>query len=382
VHGELLICPQFREFSVSCYDAEMRDLAILFIHLITTVARLAGPGGVRSVLAESVLVKHQLLILHRSRRRAPNLRLSDRIVAGGCTLFMRPSRLIRSAIVLKPSTLLHLHQTLTQRKYRLLFSPKGRRKPGPKGPSKELIDAIVATKQRNPSWGCPRIAQQIALAFGVPVDKDVVRRVLATHYHPKPDAGGPSWLTFLGHLKDSLWSVDLFCCESALLRTHWVLVVMDHYTRRIIGFGLQAGTVDGIALCRMFNHALRGHRSTPKYLSCDHDPLYRFPQWQANLRILEVTEIKAVPYVPLSHPFVERLIGTLRRECLDHTLFWTTADLEKKLLDFKTYFNHHRTHTAREGQPPDDAPPRPVANLRSFGWKSHCRGLYQTPIAA
>ena len=184
----------------------MRDLFILFIHLITTVARLASPNGVRSVVAESLLVKHQLLILNRSRHRAPNLRLWDRLLAAWCTLFMRPSRLIRSAIVLKPSTLLHLHQILTQRKYHLLFSAKGRCKPGPKGPSQELIDAIVATKQHNPCWGCPRIAQQIALAFGVPVDKDVVRRVLATHYLPKRDARGPSWLTFLGHLKDSLWS--------------------------------------------------------------------------------------------------------------------------------------------------------------------------------
>src|SRR5713101_923243 len=216
----------------------MRDLVILFIHLLTTVARLARPGGVRSVVAESLLLKHQLLILHRSRQRAPNLRLSDRLVAGWCALFIPPSRLIRSAIVLKPSTLLHLHQILTKRKYRLLFSPKGRCKPGPKGPPKELIDAIVATKQRNPFWGCPRIAQQIAWAFGIPVDKDVVRRVLATNYRPQPDAGGPSWLTFLGHMKDSLWSVDLFRCE----------------------------------------------------------------------------------YAPLSHPFVERLIGTIRWECLDLTL--------------------------------------------------------------
>jgi putative transposase len=327
----------------------MRDLLILFIHLLTTIARLASPGGIRSVVAEFILVKHQLQILNRSRQRAANLCLSDRIVAGWCSLFMRPSRLIRSAIVLKPSTLLRLHQILTQRKYRLLFSPKGRLKPGPKGPSQELIDAIVATKQRNPSWGCSRIAQQITWAFGVAVDKYVVRRVLATHYQPKPDADGPSWLAFLGHMKDSLWSVDLFRCESAVLRTHWILVVMDQYTRRIIGFGLHAGAVDGIALCRMFHHAIRGHRSLPKYLSSDNAPLYRFRQWQANLRILEVAEIKTVPYVPWSHPFVERLIGTLRRECLDRTLFWTTADLENKLLDFKAYFNHHRTHNAREG---------------------------------
>ena len=81
----------------------MRDLVVLFIHLITTIARLAGPGGARSVVAESVLVKQQLLILNRSRHRSPNLRVSDRVVAGLCALLMRPGRLIRSAIVLKPS---------------------------------------------------------------------------------------------------------------------------------------------------------------------------------------------------------------------------------------------------------------------------------------
>ena len=68
----------------------------------------------------------------------------------------------------------------------------------------------------------------------------------------------------------------------------------------------------------------------PKYLSTDNDPLYRFHQWLANLRVLELTEIKTVPYVPLSHPFVERLIGTLCRECLDRTLFWTITDLEAR----------------------------------------------------
>ena len=92
----------------------MRDFVILFVHLIATLARLLGPGGVRSIVAESVLVKQQLLILNRCRKRAPNLGVSDRIVAGLCALLMRPTRIIRSAIVLKPSTLLNLHRTLVQ----------------------------------------------------------------------------------------------------------------------------------------------------------------------------------------------------------------------------------------------------------------------------
>lgn len=237
----------------------MRDFLVFLAHLIVTVIRLSKPRGYRSVVAESVLIRHQLLILNRSRRRAPNLRSADRIIASLCMLFIRRARLLRSAIVLKPSTLLHLHRMLTKRKYRLLFLPKCERRPGPKGPNKELIDAVVEMKRRNPHWGCPRIAQQIALAFGVELDKDVVRRILSVHYRPDSNAGGPSWLTFLSHTKDGLWSCDLFRCESATLRTHWVLVVMDQFTRRIIGFGVQRGIVDGTALCRMFQRAIRGH---------------------------------------------------------------------------------------------------------------------------
>src|SRR5712671_3260027 len=115
--------------------AEMRDFLFLLFHLIVTIIRLVKPGGFRSVVAESVLMRHQLLILNRGRKRAPNLRSADRVIAGLCMLFVRRARLLRSAIVLKPSSLLYLHHVLTKRKYRLLFSPKRWRRPGPKGPA-------------------------------------------------------------------------------------------------------------------------------------------------------------------------------------------------------------------------------------------------------
>lgn len=83
----------------------MRDLAVLVLHLLTTIARLAGPGGARSVVAESVFLKQQLLILNRTRKRAPNLHLTERVVAGVCTVLMRSTRLVRAAIVLEPATL-------------------------------------------------------------------------------------------------------------------------------------------------------------------------------------------------------------------------------------------------------------------------------------
>jgi putative transposase len=147
-----------------------------------------------------------------------------------------------------------------------------------------------------------------------------------------------------------------------------------------VGFTVHRGVVDGVALCRMFNHATRD-QSPPTYLSADHDPLYRFHQWQANLRILNIREIKTVPYVPRSHPIVERLIGTVRRECLDRLLFWTADDLERKLVEFPQDYNEHRTHTARGGRPPV-ASPHARVSPQAYRWQSHCRGLYHTPRAA
>ena len=142
----------------------MGDVVILLVHLMVTAVRFAWPGGLRSIVAESVLLRHQLLILNRGRKRAPNLRAADRILAGLCTLFMRPARVLRSAIVMKPSTLLRLHKLLKKQKYRMLFASKSGSRPGPPGPKQELIDAIVEMKQRNPTWGCPRIG---AARFGV-----------------------------------------------------------------------------------------------------------------------------------------------------------------------------------------------------------------------
>jgi len=162
----------------------MIHLLILAVHLLSTIAKLARPGGVHDVVAESLMLKHQLLISSRSLRRAPNLNSFDRFILALGSLFVSPSRIPKLAVILKPRTLLRFHEALKKCKYRWLFSSGGHRRPGPKGLSKELIDAIVEFKRRNPRVGCPRIALEIAHAFGIDIDKDIVRRVLAKHYRP------------------------------------------------------------------------------------------------------------------------------------------------------------------------------------------------------
>ena len=365
------------------YDpAPMRDL---FVHLAVTAVRPLRPGDARAIVAESLHLKQQLLIDTRSRRRAPDLRPLDRIVAGHCAGLLQKTRIQRCATVLKPTTILWFQRLLVRRKYRKSFSSKRRGRPGPKGPSAELIAAIVEMKRKNPQFAYQRIADQLALAFEIPVGKHLVRRILADHYRPGPGSGGPSWLTFLGHSKDSLCSIDLFRCELLILKTHWLMVVIDQCTRRIAGNAVCGGSPHGPTVCRLLRH-ITFSSAPPIHSSSDQDPLFECRQWKVNLRILGAKEVKTIPHVPLSHPFVERLIGTVRREHLGHALL-NAGDLERKLNSFKDCYNPQWVHQGLKAkrQTPDPTSNRghqSTACLNDHRRKSSCHGLFQLPMAA
>ena len=131
----------------------------------------------------------------------------------------------------------------------------------------------------------------------------------------------------------------------------------------------------------MFNSVI-AKNDLPVYLSSDNDPLFRYHQWQSNLRILDIKEVKSVPHVPVSHPFVERLIGSIRREYLDNVLFWHSDDLARKLLAYQQYFNTARTHSSLEGATPIATDNPNVDNINDYRWQTHCRGLFALPVAA
>lgn len=191
--------------------------------------RLMLPGGARKIIAENMAVRQS----HESE--LPNKAFTNALFFGFLTALISPKRLSRIATAIKPATLLKFYRALIKRKYQLMFTNKTIRRPGPKGPSQELIDAIFEMKRCNPRFGCRRLVMQISNALGCEIDKDVVRRVLSKYFKISPTGGGPSWLTFIGHMKESL---------------------------------------------------------------------------------------------PVSHPFVELLIGSIRRAYPDQTLFWNTADLQ------------------------------------------------------
>jgi len=314
---------------------------------VRTIISLLRTGGLRSVVAEMVLLRSQIIILKRKNPKISKLTPWQRLVLGSAANFLSRKRFEKLSIAVSPATILRFHRLLVKQKYSRLYSSSSKHAGRPPK-SRTIIDLVVKIKTNNPSFGCPRIAMIVKDRTGQDICEQTVRAILLKHFHPTPGTG-PPWLSFIGSQVDSLWSIDLFRVESVLLKTHWVLVCMDQYSRRVVGFAVHKDTVSGEAICRMFNEIITGLK-LPKHLGRDCDPIFQSYQWQSSLRILELEQIKGVAFVPQSRPFIERLIATVRREFTDKILFWNKYDLKRKLEQFKVYYNEARVHYSLGGQ--------------------------------
>jgi hypothetical protein len=212
----------------------MKNMFMVFTFLVSLTPKLLRRGGMKALIAENLLLKQQLFLLSRSRKRAPNLSPPRSGPIGPLDHLSGSS---------PPQAGGHSRSTVYtgeispshgKEKNRWLSSSPNRKKPGPKGPSREVIELVLEMKRRNPDFGYTKIAEHISKSFALSLDKDVVRRILITDFRPERD-GVPSWLSFIGQTKDSLWSIDFPRCESLRRKTHWGLVVMEQCTRRIIG---------------------------------------------------------------------------------------------------------------------------------------------------
>src|SRR6266699_959447 len=170
----------------------MRHVLLILLHLLSKMGKLLRPGGAKSLVAENILLQQQLLILHRSRRRAPNLRSVDRVLFGFCSQFLSPGRLLRTAIILKPATLLRFHRGFKDFKYRFLYSSRPKEKQVQKGPHRNCSEPSVNSSGAIPGLAARRSRNTWPRPLASTPTKDVVRRVLAAHYRPERRENGPS----------------------------------------------------------------------------------------------------------------------------------------------------------------------------------------------
>ena len=166
----------------------MKEAITFFIYFVSTILKIMRPGGIKSIIAENLAMKQQLIIMKRKSKilRSPPLTPFQRIFFSFLSFFMSEDQVKQIAVIISPSTIFRFHQLLINRKYRMLFSSnKNRKKPGPKGPPKEIIDVVLEMKKRNPRMGCPKIALTISKIFGIEIDKDIVRRILKKILSPE-----------------------------------------------------------------------------------------------------------------------------------------------------------------------------------------------------
>ncbi len=237
-------------------------------------------------------------------------------------------------------------------------------------------------KQRNPRFGCPRIAQQISKAFGIEINKDTVRRVLAKHYRPGSNDGGPSWRTFLGHLTDSLRSTNWFRCKLPALRNHRVLGMLNSFIRQIMGYDIHYGSVDEIACCPLLENAA-SMMEAQKPLNSDHDPPLLYHRWERMLLGGDATNTVAI--LPLSLPCAEWRMETVSGNNIDYLPFYNAVDLEGKFKEFTNFCILLRLHSPINEDTSakiDKCSVLDRAKIDHFAWKRHCYELFQAPIAA
>ena len=234
---------------------------------------------------------------------------------------------------------------------------------------------------KNPTMGCLQIAQMISKNFDFTIDKNTVHRILKKYLPSSGPGDNESWLALFGVSKDKLWSMDLFRVESGMFQSYWVMVVIDLFTRRIIGFSVRRGDVTAASDCWMFGEICVGRRP-PKYLSTDWDGLFRSHIWEAGLRVREIQHIRSVAETPWSHSYIESVIGKIRYECTDRILFLHRRQLQDRLNEYKEYFNEQRPHSSLSGRTPEqfgNDSEIARASMENFRWTKKCRGLFHVP---
>jgi hypothetical protein len=171
----------------------MLEIIELLAHCFVTLIKLLKPGGVKRVMAESIAMKHQLVVMNCARKRSPALVTRDRLLFGLLAILIGERRLQKIAVIIKPATILAFHKALVKRKYSKLYSNRAKKVPGRKAREQVLIDLVIEMKRRNPSFGYGRISMQIFEAFGVTISRFAVARILRKNRHDLPSGDGPSW---------------------------------------------------------------------------------------------------------------------------------------------------------------------------------------------
>jgi hypothetical protein len=285
----------------------------------------------RAVLQlELLALRHQIATINRTTPR-PSLRSADRL------LWVILSRILPSwrevLVIVKPETVVGWHR----KGFRLFWTWKSRRRKGSRPTvGREVRDLIRRMNRENPLWGAPRIHGEL-LKLGIEVSQATVSK----HMTNRPRPPSQTWRTFLRNHRHCLASMDFFVLPTITFRVLFVFIVLHHERRRIVHFGVTAHPT-ATWVKQQITEAFPWD-TAPRYLIHDRDSAYGTIV-SAGIEGLDIEEVVTVPRSPWQNPFVERVIGSIRRECLDHVIVLNESHLRQILVSYLDYYHRSRTH--------------------------------------
>ena len=314
---------------------------------MTVVSSFCGGCSRAALELENLALRHQIGILQRSARKRPKLTPWDRLL---WVWFSRIWSDWRSALaIVKPETVVGWHRA----GFRLFWTWKGRR--GQRGRpriSGEIRDLIRQMCRENPGWGAPRIHGEL-LKLGLDIGESSVSKYLVRSSRPPSQ----TWRTFLENHAKQLASIDFFTVPTLRFQVLYVFLVLAHDRRRILHFNVTAHPTaewTGQQLRQAFPFD-----QLPRYLLRDRDTIFG-NNFRDQVRDLGIREVVCAPRSPWQRAYVERVIGSIRRECLDHLIVFNEVSLRRTLRSYFEYYHKSRTHLSLAKDSPEPRPIQPV----------------------
>jgi putative transposase len=336
-------------------------LALSALHVLAA-ATSAGFKSRTTLHLENLALRHQLGVLQRSVKR-PKLTSADRLLwAWLCEVWSD----WRSALVIvKPETVIAWHR----KSFRLFWTRKVRRgEPGRPPVSKDIRELIRKMSRENPLWGAPRIHGEL-VKLGIDIGETSVGKYMVRVRKPPSQ----TWRTFLENHVESMASVDFFTVPTIRFQILYVFLVLAHDRRRIVHFNVTAHPTAEWA-AQQLREAFPFDEA-PKYLLRDRDAIFG-DTFTRQAKDMGIQEVLGAPGAPWQRAFMERVIGTIRRECLDHVIVFNEASLYRHVKSFTTYYHESRTHLSLAKDTPEPRPVHPpqlgpVVAIRQVGGLHH-----------
>ncbi len=298
-----------------------------------------------SLELELVALRHQVTVLPRQRPGQPRLFSTDRLL--WAWLYRLWPQVLNTMVLVKPATVVQWHRKGFRLYWRRRSRPLGRPRMG-----REIRELIRKMSLANPLWGAPRIHGEL-LKLGIEVSQATVGRYLPW----RPKAPSPTWRSFLHNHMHNTAAVDMFVVVTAGFQILYALVVLGHERRKVIHFDVTQNPTQ-VWLARQITEAFPWD-TTPRFLLRDRDASYG-QTFRDRVLAMAIEEVVTAPRSPWQNAYVERIIGSIRRECLDHVIVYDEPHLRRVLSAYFEYHHRSRTHLSLAKDCPE---PRPVPAL-------------------